>query len=61
MEKLIKFLKFLRFFFKSVFQKKYIMTFRFARHTNDLERIQSFYTSVLGLELLGGFELEFHI
>ncbi len=32
------------------------MKFRFARHTNDLERIKSFYTSVLGLELLGGFE-----
>ena len=33
------------------------MTFRFARHTNDLERIQSFYTSVLELELLGGLKL----
>lgn len=32
------------------------MTFRFARHTNDLERIKSFYITVLGFELLGGFE-----
>lgn len=32
------------------------MTFRFARHTNDLEQLKSFYTSVLGLELIGGFE-----
>lgn len=32
------------------------MTFRFARHTNDLEQLKSFYASVLGLELLGGFE-----
>ena len=32
------------------------MTFRFARHTNDLERIKSFYITVLGLELLGSFE-----
>ena len=32
------------------------MTFRFARHTNDLEQLKSFYTSVLGLELLGSFE-----
>ncbi len=32
------------------------MTFRFARHTNNLEKIKSFYTTVLGLQLLGGFE-----
>ena len=32
------------------------MTFRFARHTNDLERIKSFYITVLGFELLGSFE-----
>jgi catechol 2,3-dioxygenase-like lactoylglutathione lyase family enzyme len=32
------------------------MTFRFARHTNNLEQIKSFYIDVLGLELLGGFE-----
>ena len=32
------------------------MTFRFARHTNNLEQLKSFYTSVLGLELLGSFE-----
>lgn len=32
------------------------MTFRFARHTNNLEPIKTFYTEVLGLELLGGFD-----
>ncbi len=32
------------------------MTFRFARHTNNLEFLKSFYIEVLGLELLGGFE-----
>lgn len=32
------------------------MTFRFARHTNDLEQIKSFYIDVLGFHLLGGFE-----
>ena len=32
------------------------MTFRYARHTNNLEKIKSFYIDVLGLELLGGFE-----
>lgn len=32
------------------------MTFRFARHTNDLEQIKSFYIDILGFELLGGFE-----
>lgn len=32
------------------------MTFRFARHTNNLEQLKSFYISVLGLELLGSFE-----
>lgn len=32
------------------------MTFRFARHTNDLELLKSFYIDILGLELLGGFE-----
>ncbi len=32
------------------------MTFRFARHTNNLEPIKSFYCNVLGLEILGGFE-----
>ncbi|WP_395044361.1 VOC family protein [Flavobacterium sp.] len=32
------------------------MTFRYARHTNNLENLKSFYTNVLGLELLGGFE-----
>lgn len=32
------------------------MTFRFARHTNNLEQIKSFYIDILGLELLGGFD-----
>lgn len=32
------------------------MTFRFARHTNNLEQLKAFYINVLGLELLGGFE-----
>jgi hypothetical protein len=32
------------------------MTFRFARHTNNLEQLKSFYIYILGLELLGGFE-----
>ncbi|WP_284652582.1 VOC family protein [Flavobacterium terrisoli] len=32
------------------------MTFRYARHTNDLERIKAFYIDVLGMELLGSFE-----
>lgn len=32
------------------------MKFRFARHTNDLEKLKTFYTQILGLEILGGFE-----
>lgn len=32
------------------------MTFRFARHTNNIEQIKSFYIDILGFELLGGFE-----
>jgi catechol 2,3-dioxygenase-like lactoylglutathione lyase family enzyme len=32
------------------------MKFRFARHTNNLKKVKSFYTKVLGLELLGSFE-----
>jgi len=32
------------------------MILRIARHTNNLERIKSFYTRILGLELLGSFE-----
>jgi catechol 2,3-dioxygenase-like lactoylglutathione lyase family enzyme len=32
------------------------MTLRFARHTNNLEQLKSFYTKVLGLEIIGGFE-----
>ena len=32
------------------------MTFRFARHTNDLEKLKTFYLRVLELEILGEFE-----
>ena len=32
------------------------MNLRVARHTNDLEKIKSFYIDVLGFELLGSFE-----
>lgn len=32
------------------------MTFRFARHTNNLDQLKSFYIDILGLQLLGGFE-----
>lgn len=32
------------------------MTFRYARHTNNLEKIKSFYINILGFELLGAFE-----
>lgn len=32
------------------------MKFRYARHTNSLNAITQFYTNVLGLEKLGGFE-----
>lgn len=32
------------------------MKFRFARHTNDLEKLKTFYTTILGLEVLGSFE-----
>jgi len=32
------------------------MKFRFARHTNDLIRLKTFYTNILGFELLGSFE-----
>lgn len=32
------------------------MKFRFARHTNDLEKIKAFYTTILGLKILGSFE-----
>jgi len=32
------------------------MKFRFARHTNDLEKLKTFYTGILGLEILGSFE-----
>ena len=32
------------------------MKLRIARHTNDLEKIKSFYIDILGLELMGTFE-----
>lgn len=32
------------------------MKFRLARHTNDLEKIKTFYVNVLGFEVLGSFE-----
>ncbi len=32
------------------------MTFRFARHTNDLEQLSSFYINILGMEILGNFQ-----
>ncbi len=32
------------------------MTFRYARHTADLKRIEEFYTVIVGLEKLGGFQ-----
>lgn len=31
------------------------MKFRYARHTNQLEKLSDFYTTILGLELLGEF------
>jgi catechol 2,3-dioxygenase-like lactoylglutathione lyase family enzyme len=32
------------------------MTLRYARHTSNLEKIEKFYTDIVGLERLGGFE-----
>jgi Glyoxalase/Bleomycin resistance protein/Dioxygenase superfamily len=32
------------------------MKLRFARHTNNLDKIKSFYIDILGFELLGSFE-----
>jgi 2-oxoisovalerate dehydrogenase E1 component len=32
------------------------MTFRYARHTNNLEKLQWFYTSILELGVIGGFK-----
>lgn len=32
------------------------MNFRYARHTNNLEKLKLFYIDFLGLELLGSFE-----
>ncbi|MFN5416859.1 MAG: VOC family protein [Flavobacteriia bacterium] len=31
------------------------MKFRYARHTDQLEKLSDFYTKILGLELLGDF------
>ncbi|MBK8723789.1 MAG: hypothetical protein IPL95_16520 [Saprospiraceae bacterium] len=36
------------------------MTFRYARHTSDLESIEKFYTEIVGLEKLGGFKNHNH-
>lgn len=32
------------------------MFFRYARHTTDLKRIEAFYTEIVGLQNLGGFQ-----
>jgi catechol 2,3-dioxygenase-like lactoylglutathione lyase family enzyme len=32
------------------------MKFRFARHTNNLDKLKLFYTTILGFEVLGSFE-----
>jgi Glyoxalase/Bleomycin resistance protein/Dioxygenase superfamily len=32
------------------------MKLRFARHTNNLDKIKSFYINILGFEVLGSFE-----
>ncbi len=32
------------------------MRFRYARHTTDLAQIIKFYTDIVGLKMLGGFE-----
>ena len=32
------------------------MKFRFARHTNNLDKLKQFYTTILGFEVLGSFE-----
>lgn len=32
------------------------MKFRYARHTNQIEKLSDFYTKILGLELLGEFK-----
>ena len=37
-------------------QKPQKMTFRYARHTTNLQKIEKFYTEIAGLEKLGGFE-----
>jgi len=33
------------------------MKFRFARHTNNLDKLKQFYTRVLDFEVLGSFEI----
>lgn len=32
------------------------MKFRYARHTSDLEKLETFYTEILDFDILGGFE-----
>lgn len=32
------------------------MKFRFARHTNNIDKLRLFYTNILGFEVLGSFE-----
>lgn len=32
------------------------MTFRVARHTVDIKKLSNFYTSILGLKILGSFQ-----
>ncbi|MFN5982341.1 MAG: VOC family protein, partial [Fluviicola sp.] len=32
------------------------MTFRYARHTSNLKALEKFYTELVGLKKLGGFE-----
>ena len=32
------------------------MKFRYARHTNNIKALTEFYTKVIGLNILGGFE-----
>ena len=36
------------------------MRFRFARHTNNLDKLKQFYTTILGFEVLGSFENHNH-
>lgn len=32
------------------------MKFRYARHTSNLEKLETFYTKILNFDILGGFE-----